>query len=250
LTFPISSCLSVAELFDIVREILRKASKLLPSIHTHLPSTASLESFELIQVESENSVTKVEKEIDSIIGEVTELRIAGTKISKSKSEIRKTLKEVGVSLVHDNYFFVDTKRYLYFFFKLDEKTDDDDSDGGMKSYPTQNAFRKKEQHIHKFHEETQGKDSVMGKCGLKNIGNTCFMNSGLQCLSNCTELTEYFLRKEFKDDINVDNPMGSKGRLVRAYGELINRMWYGTDDYVSPIDFKSELSAFQSMVTF
>lgn len=37
------------------------------------------------------------------------------------------------------------------------------------------------------------KDSNKGLCGLSNLGNTCFMNSALQCLSNTTELTKYFL---------------------------------------------------------
>ncbi len=55
---------------------------------------------------------------------------------------------------------------------------------------------------------TRGTPEAPGVVGLHNIGNTCFMNSMLQCLSNSKPLTEYFLSDRYLEELNVDNVLG------------------------------------------
>lgn len=64
--------------------------------------------------------------------------------------------------------------------------------------------------------------AAQGRQGLANIGNTCYMNSALQCLSNMDVLRAYFLKEVFKYEINFENAMGSKGEVVTRFAELLN----------------------------
>jgi ubiquitin carboxyl-terminal hydrolase 4/11/15 len=65
------------------------------------------------------------------------------------------------------------------------------------------------------------------------------MNSALQCLSNTTELTKYFLFGLYKRDINSKNPLGMGGKLALAYAELIKDMWQGSSGRTAPQTLKS-----------
>lgn len=88
-----------------------------------------------------------------------------------------------------------------------------------------------------------------GLCGLSNMGNTCFMNAALQCLSNSPPLTNYILSDKFVDDINTSNPLGMHGEIVRTYAQLIKVIWSGNHTSFLPREFKCAVSRFAPQFT-
>ena len=80
--------------------------------------------------------------------------------------------------------------------------------------------------------------------GLKNLGNTCFMNSILQCLSATYPLAEYFITFRFIQHVNPVNPLGMGGEIAEEFSFLVQALWKGSYKSIAPKDFKRVLSKF------
>ena len=78
-----------------------------------------------------------------------------------------------------------------------------------------------------------------GLCGSDNLGNTCYMNSSIACLSNCLELTTFFLSKEFKNYKNTSNSNGLNGKLAQEWYSLLKDYWKSNKSHGNPKNIKN-----------
>jgi ubiquitin C-terminal hydrolase len=80
-----------------------------------------------------------------------------------------------------------------------------------------------------------------GLTGLKNLGNSSYINSIIQCLSNTPELMYYYVSGLYKKDLKISE--GKKkgfvpGKLSKEFADLLGKMWIENKKVVSPQDVK------------
>ncbi|VEN62712.1 unnamed protein product [Callosobruchus maculatus] len=78
--------------------------------------------------------------------------------------------------------------------------------------------------------QTWGPDDTPGVTGLKNHGNTCFINAVLQCISHTDILAEYFVLDRYKIDLSRRNKLnskkfGTKGEVTEQLALLLKALW-------------------------
>lgn len=87
-----------------------------------------------------------------------------------------------------------------------------------------------------------------GLCGLANLGETCYVNTLIQCLYHCAEFREYMLRGDFKErEKNARSLLGETQSLFKSMKSVTGRSTiiprrfiHVLDQKITDIDIRSQ----------
>lgn len=83
-----------------------------------------------------------------------------------------------------------------------------------------------------------------GLVGLQNFGNTCYMNSALQCLLHNPTIKEYFLSGAYRTEANPNNVLGTNGVLLEHLADFFRVFFTVKSKEISPFRLKKEIDNF------
>lgn len=94
--------------------------------------------------------------------------------------------------------------------------------------------------------------------GLTNLGNSCYMNCILQCLSATPLLSHFFflvadsgnLVQPYKQHINLKNLLGSKGVITTSFVHLLADMYNSSGKYFRPTTFRKVVGQLSPALQF
>ena len=91
--------------------------------------------------------------------------------------------------------------------------------------------------FHLFVSDTTGQPGISG---LYNLGNTCFMNAGLQCLLSNSYLVKFMLEVLSDSTSNVYS-VNDIDTVAMQFSCVLHKTWSGRYSAISPSEFKKTL---------